>query len=128
MVYILDEIKACTAGASGSMAVRVYICFEEILSTLPKLLGIFFQQTIIVAILELMHEIVHNLMYIVNHCVYDICRNILKIYKNHYDEKSNFFFTSSEDDFLETVLLLLQLMNGLIMKPVVIYVEGILKI
>lgn len=113
---ILDEIKAANSGGTQSTAQPIYDIFEPILCNLADLMNLFHNyQSVVIQLLQVLHQVVQNLSYIASHKVYEICMSCIRVYVKHNSSRITSDSTA-EDDSLEDLMLLLNIMNGLLSK------------
>lgn len=116
LVRVLDDIRAAHAGATATSAQIVYDVFEPILHHLAQLLNLFHNyQTVVIEILQLLVQIVHNLTYLQPHKIYEICMTCIRTYVKHNSSRITSDITA-EDDSLEDLMLLLNLINNMLSK------------
>lgn len=106
---LLDEIRACCAGASQLINKSIYAIFEPIFTNLSDVLNLFHNfQSIVVAIIELMCTIVERLRGSESK-LNDICIKVVRVYVRHNANRIAMVKASAEEDTLEDLELLLRL-------------------
>lgn len=115
IAFILDEIRAVNSGATSETAIKIYTSFEPIYANLADIINIFHNyQTVIVAVLELVCEILQNLIYLKTHKIYEICMHIIMIYGKHKGGNRVSIVESTTEDSCDDLMLLLKLMDRLL--------------
>lgn len=106
---LLEEIRACCAGASYHINKSIYAIFEPILTNLADVLDLFHNfQSIVVAIIELLCTVVDRLRGIQTK-LNDICIRVVRVYMRHNANRVSMVKSTAEEDSLEDLELLLKL-------------------
>lgn len=107
---LLDEIRACCAGATQQINKSIYAIFEPILHNLADVLDLFHNfQSVVVAIIELLCTIVERLRGSETK-LNAICIGVVRVYVRHNANRVSMVKSSSDDqDGLEDLELLLKL-------------------
>lgn len=127
LVHILTEIQACSRGCRNPSTQHVYESFEFILVQLPELLNYLSDFSQIVEIsLELLSELVQMTSFLqqrhTSQKVFEICYNCIKVYAKRSQSRVNLEATG-EEDRVQDLLLLLKLMNHLLSKCYLDFVD-----
>lgn len=113
--FILDEIRAVNSGATSETAIKIYTSFEPIYANLADILTIFHNyQTVVVAVLELVCEMLQNLIYLKTHKIYEMCMHIIMVYGKHKGGNRVSVVESTTEDSCDDLMLLLKLMDRLL--------------
>lgn len=114
IAFILDEIRACNAGATSETADKIYTAFEPIYANLADIVNIFYNyQSVVVAVLELVCEMLQNLIYLKKHNMYEICMHIIMVYAKHNGSRVS-VESSATEDCCEDLMMLLKLIDRLL--------------
>lgn len=107
---LLDEIRACCAGATLHINKLIYSVFEPILNRLAEVLDLFHNfQSVVVAIIELLCTVVDRQRGVETK-LNDICIGVVHVYVRHNANRVSMVKSSTaEEDSLEDLELLLKL-------------------
>lgn len=114
IAYILDEIRACNAGATSETAEKIYTAFEPIYANLADIINIFYNyQSVVAAVLDLVCEMLQNLIYLKKHKIYEICMHIIMVYAKHNSSRVSIESSATEDS-CDDLMMLLKLIDRLL--------------
>lgn len=107
LAVVLDETRACCSGTSNKIANTIYKLFEPILITLPELLDMFHHhQTIVIAIFELLCEVIDKVRHVPENKLNQICIQSIQYYVKHNSNRISLESTAEEDSLDDLMLIL----------------------